>query len=260
MMFGKENFKLPLDNITITRRTLRCCAYYYRQSKTIRMYLRPFQNPEIKICIPSRPFVRFGGVSKKSITNFIYKKLSWIEKHVEQWPEQQQPLQKGFIPCFGNNYTINNKFIETSTLNSRIQSTSNNTEHHIDFYGKKQQLGPAIERWLKSQLIDRANKILPNYLTQISWDKINPKLSLSGAYRIWGCCHTKSHKISLNWRLALAPKNIFEYVLAHEVAHLIHPNHGDQFWQLTNRLFTETDANKIWLKNNINELYSWDFS
>ena len=52
----------------------------------------------------------------------------------------------------------------------------------------------------------------------------------------WGSCSSQG-RIRLSWRLILAPENVRRYVVAHEVAHLVHLNHGPEFKALEARLF-----------------------
>jgi hypothetical protein len=52
----------------------------------------------------------------------------------------------------------------------------------------------------------------------------------------WGSC-ASTGRIRLSWRLILAPPNVRRYVVAHEVAHLRHLNHGPEFKALEARLF-----------------------
>ncbi len=52
----------------------------------------------------------------------------------------------------------------------------------------------------------------------------------------WGSCSSQ-RRIRLSWRLILAPPNVRRYVVAHEVAHLVHLNHGPEFKALEARLF-----------------------
>ena len=52
----------------------------------------------------------------------------------------------------------------------------------------------------------------------------------------WGSC-SSSRRIRLSWRLMLAPPNVRRFVVAHEVAHLVHLNHGPEFKALEARLF-----------------------
>jgi len=52
----------------------------------------------------------------------------------------------------------------------------------------------------------------------------------------WGSCSSEG-RIRLSWRLILAPPEVRRYVAAHEVAHLVHLNHGPEFKALEARLF-----------------------
>lgn len=48
----------------------------------------------------------------------------------------------------------------------------------------------------------------------------------------WGSCNHVTRAITLNFRLALYPKECLDYVVIHELAHLVHPNHSPRFWEL----------------------------
>jgi predicted metal-dependent hydrolase len=65
-------------------------------------------------------------------------------------------------------------------------------------------------------------------------------VSVGDAETRWGSC-SSAGRIRYNWRLILAPPEVRRYVVAHEVAHLIHMNHGREFKALESRLF-EGDA------------------
>jgi len=65
----------------------------------------------------------------------------------------------------------------------------------------------------------------------------------------WGSCSV-SKAISYSWRLILAPAFVFDYVVAHEVAHLREMNHGPRFWRLVRSLVPDIAAPQAWLKKN----------
>ena len=58
-----------------------------------------------------------------------------------------------------------------------------------------------------------------------------PRLFLSGAQTRWGSCSVK-REVRLNWRLIQAPQPTIDYVVAHELAHLVEMNHSRRFWNL----------------------------
>jgi len=65
----------------------------------------------------------------------------------------------------------------------------------------------------------------------------------------WGSC-SASRSISYSWRLILAPEFVLDYVVAHEVAHLLEMNHGARFWRLVRSLVPDIDRPQEWLKRN----------
>ncbi len=65
----------------------------------------------------------------------------------------------------------------------------------------------------------------------------------------WGSCYTDG-RVQFNWRLAMAPKAVVDYVIQHELCHLIHPNHSADYWALVARHCPDFDTHKQWLKDN----------
>lgn len=62
------------------------------------------------------------------------------------------------------------------------------------------------------------------------------RLALSGAQGRWGSCNEKA-EVRLNWRLIQAPQSVIDYVVVHELAHLIEMNHSKRFWRIVERSF-----------------------
>jgi predicted metal-dependent hydrolase len=62
----------------------------------------------------------------------------------------------------------------------------------------------------------------------------------------WGSC-SNTGVLSFSWRLILAPPFVLDYLVAHEVAHLVELNHSPRFWRLVRRLHPDTDRAKAWL-------------
>jgi predicted metal-dependent hydrolase len=69
----------------------------------------------------------------------------------------------------------------------------------------------------------------------------------------WGSC-APDGTLAFCWRLVCAPEFVQDYVVAHEVAHLTHMNHGKQFWALTEGLTPYRDVASDWLTGNGLEL------
>jgi len=77
-----------------------------------------------------------------------------------------------------------------------------------------------------------------------------PQLVGVKAYKSrWGSCHHDG-RIYLNWRLVMAPEHVIDYVMVHELCHLIHSNHSRDFWALVQSIAPDYREAKNWLKIN----------
>lgn len=75
----------------------------------------------------------------------------------------------------------------------------------------------------------------------------------------WGSC-TARGDLMFSWRLALAPRSVLDYVVAHEVAHLAEMNHSERFWAVVARLCPGYAAPRDWLRREGGRLHGYDFS
>jgi predicted metal-dependent hydrolase len=62
----------------------------------------------------------------------------------------------------------------------------------------------------------------------------------------WGSCSSKGW-LSFNWRLVLAPHDVLDYVVVHEVCHLVEHHHGPEFWKLVEKRRPGYRESKAWL-------------
>jgi predicted metal-dependent hydrolase len=63
----------------------------------------------------------------------------------------------------------------------------------------------------------------------------------------WGSCTTKDH-VNFNWRLIQAPMFVIDYVIVHELAHLLEANHTPRFWNIVRAKVPLSEKAKDWLK------------
>jgi predicted metal-dependent hydrolase len=80
-----------------------------------------------------------------------------------------------------------------------------------------------------------------------------PKLSLSSAHTRWGSC-SKHGGIRVNWRLIHLPAHLGDYVVAHEVAHLVEMNHSAHFWAVVGELYPDWKTARSELKQRATSL------
>jgi hypothetical protein len=96
----------------------------------------------------------------------------------------------------------------------------------------------AVPRRIEAFLKRRARDVMSNDIVEFAaLAEATPRsVSIGDAVTRWGSCSSRG-AIRMSWRLILAPPEVRRYVAAHEVAHLVHLNHGAEFKALEARLF-----------------------
>lgn len=95
------------------------------------------------------------------------------------------------------------------------------------------EVADLVGQWLREQAWAQVAPQVESYARKIA--RTPPLLRLSNARSEWGSCNARG-EIRLNWRLVQLPPTLAEYVVAHEVAHLVELNHSPRFWTLVDRL------------------------
>jgi predicted metal-dependent hydrolase len=82
------------------------------------------------------------------------------------------------------------------------------------------------------------------------------RISVRDTKSRWGSC-SSSGNLSFSWRLIFAPADVVDYVVAHEVAHLVEMNHGPRFWRLVDSLAPGSAKHRRWLDRHRAELLAY---
>ncbi len=107
--------------------------------------------------------------------------------------------------------------------------------------------------WFKKKAQGFFKDLAQDYASRlgVSFDRVSVKDTISR----WGSCSAKG-TLSFNWRLLLAPPSVADYVVAHEVSHIVHMNHSDKFWKVVETLCPTYRIHRLWLKRHGGTLYS----
>jgi predicted metal-dependent hydrolase len=97
----------------------------------------------------------------------------------------------------------------------------------------ERQVAASVGHWLKDEAWKLVAARVASYARRIT--RKQPTVRLSNAKSEWGSCNAKG-EIRLNWRLVQLPPALAEYVVAHEVAHLVQLNHSARFWSVVEML------------------------
>lgn len=108
-----------------------------------------------------------------------------------------------------------------------------------------------LEQWFQAQTY----KIIDSVVQRVCpiLDRWPTRIVLKQQKTCWGSCGI-NNAIHINWRLIFAPEGILEYVVVHELCHLLHRNHGIRFWKTVAKFFPDHVKARKWLRKEGNFL------
>ncbi len=213
--------------------------YQLIRSKRKTLSLQINSNAELIVRAPNR-------LSVKKIEQFIDEKSNWIEKKSTSI-DAKKPQKHGYIEgekflYLGGEYPLNIDITYAKGLSFDGQIFSLNTG------GKQEFLA-----WYKTAFKNVALPRLDYYagLYQLNYQQVRLKTQKT----LWGSC-SGVNNINLNYLLIMAPMNVIDYVIVHELAHTKIKNHSKDFWRLVESILPKYKASKSWLKNNGYKLHN----
>jgi hypothetical protein len=130
----------------------------------------------------------------------------------------------------------------------------NSSEENIRFAGKfivaavsSEQAGEVFRNWFKKQASGKIPVRVDQYAKNLGV-QYNQVFISDLKYR-WGSCTPKDN-LNFNWRLIKAPMFVVDYVIVHELAHFLEPNHTARFWTIVENQVPKFRTAKEWLKEN----------
>ena len=189
------------------------------------------------------------------IEKFVSEKRTWIYQKLakknalnREGPKREFVNGQGFL-YLGKSYRLklNNDAGIRSGRSSRMAplrlwhgyfelvetEKANARNHFISWYRKQ----------IKKQLKER----IPRYDKRIGV-KVKDVRIIDLGHR-WASCG-KNGSINFNWRSVMAPVWVFDYILVHELVHMIERGHTDRFWRLVSRVIPDYEEYARWLNEN----------
>lgn len=194
-------------------------------------------------------------ISDEKIKEILKEKEIWIAhklKQIENTIREKADFTKG-VMLLGKRYNINIHNVKYNSLKIIFDKSNFNIyiPESLTNEDKLRSIKDLLVKWYKQQarriFIERVN-----YYSRML--KVSPKrMAVKDQKSRWGSCSSKGN-INLNYRLIMAPIEIIDYVVVHELCHLVHLNHSKEFWKLVEEILPDYIKCKEWLKINGNTL------
>lgn len=190
------------------------------------------------------------GSSVEAIQNAIDSKMRWILK-------QRAEIYKLDISDKPKKFVDGEKFLYLGVVYPLSVDGAEGAELVFDgqkFVLSKEHRSQAREvfvEWYR----ERAERHITERVRQYSSQYNIPysKICITNAERRWGSCNNKG-SLRFSWRLAMAPQDVIDYVIVHELMHIKHLNHSRAYWQEVIAVMPDFKQKKRWLFKHGNRL------
>ena len=167
----------------------------------------------------------------REIEAFLREKERWIVRKLDAWSRVPHPpalhgVSGETLPLFGVPAVLDvragRRHVEARDGRLIVQAPSRTRPLDL------------LVRWLKERALHALTPRTAHYAGVLGLPA--PRIALSNARTQWGVC-SEGGIIRLSWRLVHVEPRLADYVVAHEVAHLVEMNHSRRFWALVTRLY-----------------------
>lgn len=166
---------------------------------------------------------------------FAQTQKAWIKAHIENGPKEHRFQPNDEVMILGKVYTLK-RGKRTEVLKNEWRISGEESFFH-------RRVCSLAQKQLLSHIQEKVKE-----LTQVLQVKVK-RITLRNTSSRWGSCSSEKN-LSFCWKIAFAPMEVIDYLVAHEVAHLVQMNHSQKFWKLVDTLTNHREYAEKWLKEN----------
>lgn len=195
-------------------------------------------------------------LSDQRVKALIDQRSVWIKQrlaiHAATPVIQERELEAGqAFPYLGRNYRL--KLLDSDEYSVKLKHGYLQVSFPKSPDAKRNAIiiKKLLTTWYRSHAYDRLHEKTKRYSAIIG---VQPTAIVIDDFKArWGSCLDTGH-ISFNWRIILAPHHIVDYVVIHELCHLIQHDHSPKYWKLVEQHCPNYSEHKNWLKHNSGNL------
>ncbi|MCX6170007.1 MAG: SprT family zinc-dependent metalloprotease [Ignavibacteriales bacterium] len=223
----------------------------YKNIKNIHLSVHP-PTGRVRIASPTR-------FKLDSLRVYAISKLNWIKKQQHKIQSQDREAPREYITRETHYYLGKRFLLNVIITNSTPKIILNHStiELHVRENSTLLQRKTLMNEWYRESL----KEIIPEYIER--WEKIlNVKVNEYGIKKMktrWGTCNIKDQRIWINLELAKKPIQCLEYIIVHEMIHLIERTHNERFLALMKKFLPQWKLYKEELNRFPLNHEEWDY-
>lgn len=220
-------------------------------SETLRFQIKYKNRTSIGIYIDSYGMIEVHvpkGTPDESVLGLLERKWDLIMQKTKENKERMTGSQEK-VYAHGEPFLYLGK-----TYPIRLHHNPGITHDHVSFDGgtlhihvrqlEDEKMKQALSRFYHQQCKALVEKSIA--IHQGSFKTKPRSVRISDSKTTWGTCDSRRH-LTFNWRLAMAPQEVIDYVVVHEMCHMVHLNHDRSFWRLVGKIMPDYKEKEMWL-------------
>lgn len=203
--------------------------------KTISLTMAP--NGKLEVLAPC-------DVKDETIDKLVQKKKFWIYKNRKELINKKTAFEKEYVS--GESFLYLGKKFRLDVAQFEHKELLFKQNKFILNKKEQEKAETLFEKWYKQKAKEKLIPRVEKFAKQMG---LNPKeIKILSMSKRWGSC-TPDGNIILNYHLIKAPLYVVDYVIVHELAHLIEHNHSEKFWKIVKTQMGDFTKQKEWLGN-----------
>ena len=185
-----------------------------------------------------------AGISDEKIRQAVESKRQWIHekiKHPQKYMALPHPPGKELVS--GESALYLGRQYRIEVVKRGLAEVKFSHRFLVPAAGKKRT--EVLKDWYLNRATEKLMPRVTVHSRALGVDVAQVRI-VDLRYR-WGSCSLKNN-VTLNWRLIKAPMFVIDYVIVHELAHLIESNHTPRFWSIVRAQTPTMEKAKNWLK------------
>jgi predicted metal-dependent hydrolase len=228
-------------DIVVGNETIVAVVRESARTRRLRLVIRAGRS--VELTVPRR-------TSTRALRRFLSDNSDWLGEKIAA-ARARQPLlglaQPGTVWLAGGRLAV--------VRGGGLKSVANRHGSTLRISGPPDQLAGAIDRWYRREARERLEVSVARESTRLGIPYA--RVSIRDQRTRWGSCSTRG-TLSFSWRLVLAPPEVLDYVVAHELLHVREPNHSRAFWALLDRHRPGWREEAAWLRRHGHEVLDYE--
>lgn len=181
------------------------------------------------------------GVGEDTINQVIAKKERWIEEKLSMFKERPK-LNEDEVMYLGKVCKV--KVMEQKFLKKDFVYFEG--DRFLVNVSQRSKFEKTLEIWFRERCLEKVLEYVK--IHKDNFPVVPREIKVKEQKRKWGCC-TYDNRIFFNWRLVMAREKAIQYVVVHEMCHMIQKNHSKAFWQEVEKVMPGYKIEDLYLKD-----------